>query len=75
MYANTIRVPLLISLHDAMVVINLQGRKSGSSTPPSVSDIVDMETDDIRVISVAEESGLGKRKQEALKRLVRSEVA
>ena len=42
--------------------------KSGSGTPHSVSDFVNMETDELR--AVAEDAGLGVRKQEALMSLV-----
>jgi hypothetical protein len=48
-----------------MVVLNPGGPKSGSGTPPSVSDIVNMETDEL--LTVAKTEGFGVRKQEALK--------
>jgi hypothetical protein len=51
-----------------MVVLNPGGPKSGSGTPRSVSDIVNMETDEL--LTVAETEGSGVRKQEALKSLV-----
>jgi hypothetical protein len=54
--------------HDTTVVMNPVGPKSGSGTPPSVSDIVNMETDNL--LAVAETAGLGVRKQVALKSLV-----
>jgi hypothetical protein len=51
-----------------MVVLNPRGPKSGSGTPRSVSDIINMETDDL--LTVAETAGFGVRKQVALKSLV-----
>jgi hypothetical protein len=48
--------------------MNPGGPKSGSDTPHSVSDVVNMETDELLV--VAEDAGFGLRKQEALKSLV-----
>jgi hypothetical protein len=46
--------------------------KSGSDTPHSVSDIVNMEMDEL--LAEAEVAGFGVRKQAALKSLVRSKV-
>jgi hypothetical protein len=46
--------------------------KSGGDTPHSVSDIVNMETDEL--LAVAGGAGFGVRKQVALKSLVRSQV-
>jgi hypothetical protein len=51
-----------------MVVLNPGGPKSGGGTPHSVSDIVNMETDEL--LAVAETEGFGVRKQVALKTLV-----
>jgi hypothetical protein len=48
--------------------MNPGGPKSGSGTAHSVSDIVDMETDELLV--VAKDAGFGVRKQTALKSLV-----
>jgi hypothetical protein len=46
--------------------------KSRGDTPHSVSDIVNMETDEL--LAVAGGAGFGVRKQVALKSLVRSKV-
>jgi hypothetical protein len=54
-----------------MVVMNPGGPKSGSGTPRSVSDIVNMETDELLAVA---EAGFGGRKQAALKSLVCSKV-
>jgi hypothetical protein len=48
--------------------MNPGGPKSGSGTVHSVSDIVNMETDELLV--VAKDAGFGVRKQEALESLV-----
>ena len=50
--------------------MNPGGRQSGTGTDFSVSDIVDEETDQLRLL-VNEEGDFGKRKQEVLKVLVR----
>ena len=52
-----------------MVVMNPGGPKSGRGTPHSVSDIVNMEMD--KLLAVAEGTGFGVQKQEALKCLVK----
>jgi len=48
-------------------VMNPRGRKSGSGTPYSVSDVISMETD--ALLGIAVQEGFGTRKQAALKAL------
>ena len=55
-----------------MVVMNPGEPRLGSGTPHSVSDIVNMESDEL--LGVTEGTGFAVRKQEALKCLVRSKV-
>ena len=55
-----------------MAGMNPGGPKSGSGTPHSVSDIINMETDEL--LAEAEVAGFRVRKQAALKSLVRSKV-
>jgi hypothetical protein len=58
---------------DTTIVANPGGRKLGTGTPFSVSELVGAETD--RLIQMAkDEKGYGVRKQVILKELVRSEV-
>jgi len=54
---------------DFIVVLNPGGPKSAAGTPYSVTDIISLETDEL--LELAKQGGFGKRKQEALKRLVR----
>jgi hypothetical protein len=54
------------------IVQNPGGPKSGVGTPYSVSEYVSKETDEL--LEIAGEQGFGKRKQEALKLLVRYHV-
>ena len=65
-------IPTETLTHDAMVVMNPGGRRSGAGTPHLVSDIVNMETDEL--LAVTKGTGFGVRKQEALKCLVRPKV-
>jgi len=53
---------------DFIIVLNPRRPKSAAGTPFSVTDIISMETD--QLIELAIQEGFGKRKQEALKRLV-----
>ena len=53
-----------------MAVMNPGGRQSGTDTDFSVSDIVDEEKNQLLLL-VNEEGNFDKRKQEALKALVR----
>ena len=53
--------------------MNPGGRKSGLDTPHSVSDVVEMETEELLRLAT-EEGKFGVRKQEALTILVRSEI-
>jgi len=53
-----------------MAVMNPGGRKSGTSTASSVSDVVDEETDKL-LQRVNKEGDFGKRNEESLKALVR----
>jgi hypothetical protein len=53
-----------------VAVLNPGGKKSGTGTDFSVSDIVDEETNQLLLL-VKEEGDFGKRKQEILKALVR----
>jgi len=58
---------------DITIVANPGGRKSGTGTPFSVSELVGAETD--RLIQMAtDEKGYGVRKQVILKELVCGEV-
>ena len=57
---------------DFVIVLNPGGPQAGASTPVSVSDIISMETN--QLLALANQGGFGKRKQEALKRLVCSNV-
>jgi hypothetical protein len=65
-------IALLGASNDAMIVMNPGGPKSGSGTPFSVSEVIAMETD--QLLRIANEGGFGKRKQQALKALVRSYI-
>ena len=56
--------------HDTTVVMNPGRPKSGSITPHSVSDIVNIETGEL--LAVAEGVGFGEQNQAALSSLVRS---
>lgn len=62
----------MVSPPDVTIVLNPGGPKSGIGTPYSVTEIISMETD--QLLAIANEEGFGKRKQEALKRLVCSKV-
>jgi hypothetical protein len=57
---------------DFIVVLYPEGPKTGTSTPCSVSDIISMETDELLALDGQE--GFGTRKQEALTRLVCSNM-
>ena len=57
---------------DFILVLNPGEPISGASTPFSVSDILSTEIDEL--LEVANKEGFGKQKQEALKRLVCSDV-
>ena len=58
---------------DLVIVLNPGGPQAGASTPDSVNDIISMETN--QLLALANQGGFGTRTQEALKRLVCSNVA